>query len=85
LVAPTPDPQRLLPSLNVEQTSPDLQSPSLEHESHSPPELRQLLTGTVSSIRITSTYRVRIIATPPAASGGIVATAHEPKQGKPLV
>jgi hypothetical protein len=36
-VAPTPVPQRLLPSLKVVQTEPDLQSSSVEQRSHSWP------------------------------------------------
>jgi len=41
VVAPTPDPQRLLPSLKVEQVRPALQSWSLEQVSHSLPLLWQ--------------------------------------------
>jgi hypothetical protein len=36
---PVPVPQRMLPSLNREQTRPDLQSSFVVHVSHSPPLL----------------------------------------------
>jgi hypothetical protein len=65
-VAPTPDPQRLLPSLNVEHTRPALQSPSLEQVSHSPPLDWQLPAGTASRTRDSSAYRVRFIGAPAA-------------------
>jgi hypothetical protein len=55
---PAPEAQRWLPSLNFAQTRPDLQSPSLEHESHSPPELPQLPIG--SAIRTNSSSRPRL-------------------------
>jgi hypothetical protein len=55
---PAPEAQRWLPSLNFAQVRPDLQSLSLEHESHSPPELPQLPIG--SAIR-TSSSKPRLI------------------------
>jgi hypothetical protein len=59
----------LLPSLKVEQTRPELQSLSLEQESHSPPDEWQLLAGRASStITASSTHRVRVIEAPPSRS-----------------
>ena len=59
---PTPEPQRLLPSLKVVQTNPELQSESVEQVSHSPP-LEQPIEG--MAVRITSrTQRSRLIVLP---------------------
>jgi hypothetical protein len=60
-----PEPQRLLPSLNVEHVRPDLQSPSLEHESHSSPVVLQLLAGRASSTSANNSHRVRFIEAAP--------------------
>jgi hypothetical protein len=48
LVAPTPEPQRWLSSLNVEHTKPISQSSSLVHVAHSSPVL-QAASGTARS------------------------------------
>lgn len=71
LVAPAPDPQRLLPSLKVEQTSPALQSPSLEHESHSSPVDRQLEAEPATSSATNSSHPVRFMPCAPAVASGL--------------
>jgi hypothetical protein len=45
LVSPVPEPQRRLPSEKLEQTSPAVQSSSLEQVSHSSPLLPQEPSG----------------------------------------
>jgi len=51
-VSPVPDPQRRLPSLNVEHTHPVWQSSSLEQVSHSSPELHAKRGTTSATSRI---------------------------------
>jgi hypothetical protein len=48
LVSPVPEPQRRLPSEKLEQTSPAVQSSSLEQVSHSSPLLPQEAIGSAS-------------------------------------
>ena len=63
MVAPTPDPQRRLPSLNSVQKKPSLQSLSLEQVSHSSPD-EQPITGSTASTNINKSRDRRIVRVP---------------------
>ncbi len=61
-MAPTPEPHRLLPSLNDEQANPDLQSESVEQVSHSPP-LEQEVAGRAVRAGILAAYSAWMLLT----------------------
>ena len=65
MVAPTPEPQRRLPSLNSVQKKPSLQSLSLEQVSHSSPEEQATpITGITASTNINKSRDRRIVRVP---------------------
>jgi hypothetical protein len=68
VVAPTPDPQRRLPSLNSVQKKPSLQSLSLEQVSHSSfDEQPKPITGIAASNTINKSRDRRIVRVPSLA------------------
>jgi len=62
-LVPIPVPQRLLLSSKFEQTSPPVQSSSLEQLSHSPPLSPQELIGSANA-RISPHVRMRFLIAP---------------------
>jgi hypothetical protein len=74
-VAPTPEPQRRLPSLKSVQKKPSLQSLSLEHVSHSSPD-EQPITGSAASTNITKSRDRRIARAPSLQAPPVAGGAH---------